>query len=522
VIDEHDDDEAAPASRTLPREATSRRTEHAMEGWLFMAFGAGVQGILSVAVLLVLARLLSPAEFGTVSAALLVINFSLVFAQAGVGPAIVQHPDLRTEHIRSAFALSLYGGLVLLALLLGFARPLASMLTADGVVPVLQVLAWLLPVQGVTIVAESLLRRDLEFAALARAKSISFVVGYATVGISVALAGGGLWALAAAHAAQVVTYSVLVVRRRPHARGVLLDRLATRELLSFGGGFTLARLGNSLALYGDKLVVVRWLGPGALGVYERAYQLMAMPATAIGQVLDEVLFPAMAQVQSDTARLARAYRRCIAGIALLTLPLSMVVMILAPEIVDLLLGAQWTMAVGPLRVLALGTMLRTSYKISDSLARALGAVYKRAWRQWVYAALAVGGGIIGQQWGIVGVAAGVLVALLTNYILMAQLSLRLIDMPWGEFLAAHGAGIRTSAFLAPLVWLVAHTGRAVLDLPSALTLILSLGAAGMGCVLLYVVSPALLLGEDSQWLLDRLGRVVSNRLRRFRRAPHPA
>ena len=487
-----------------------------------MAFGAGVQGVLSVAVLLVLARLLTPAEFGTVSAALLVINFSLVFAQAGVGPAIVQHPALRAEHIRSAFALSLYGGLILLALLLGFAEPLASMLTAKGVVPVLQVLAWLLPIQGVTIVAESLLRRDLEFSALARAKSISFIVGYATVGISVALAGGGLWALASAHASQVITYSVLVIRRRPHPRSLLLDRRATRELLSFGGGFTLARLGNSLALYGDKLVAVRWLGTSALGIYERAYQLMAMPATAIGQVLDEVLFPAMAQVQSDRGRLARAYRRCIAGIALLTLPSSVVVMILAPEIISVALGAQWTAAVTPLRVLALGTMLRTSYKISDSLARALGAVYKRAWRQWVYAALAIGGSIIGQQWGIAGLAAGVLVALLANYVLMAQLSLRLIGMSWGEFLGAHAAGVRAAAILAPLVWLVAQGGRAVPDLPSGIILVVAIAMAAAACGVLYLVSPIWLLGDDSQWLLERVRRLVFDRLRRFRRAPHPA
>lgn len=493
-----------------------------MAGWFFMAFGAGVQGVLSVAVLLVLARLLSPTEFGVVSAALLVINFSLVFAQAGVGPAIVQHPALRQDHIRTAFALSVYGSLILLALLLSAGELIARALSTEGVVPVLRVLAWLLPVQGVTIVAESLLRRELEFKALATAKSISFVLGYATVGIGVALSGGGIWALAAAHAAQVTTYSVLIIRRRPHARSLVIGRTAARELLSFGGGFTLARLGNSLALYGDKLVAVRWLGAGALGVYERAYQLMAMPATAIGQVLDEVLFPAMAQVQSDLGRVSGAFRRCIAGVALLTLPLSVVVMILAPEIVHVVLGAQWTAAVVPLQVLALGTMLRTSYKISDSLARALGAVYQRAWRQWVYAGLAIGGSFVGQHWGLVGLASGVLVALLVNYVLMANLSLELLRMPWRTFLAAHGAGVRAAAVLGPLVWMVAHAGRSMVALPPAAILIAAGVAALTASTGMYLFTPAWLLGDDSRWLLDRLTRMVAQRLQRLRRTPTPA
>src|SRR3989442_682732 len=119
---------------------------------------------------------------------------------------------------------------------------------------------------------------------------------------------------------------------------------------------------------------------------------MAAPATLVGQVLDDVLFPAMAQIQSERQRVAVAYRRCVAGVALLTLPLSALALVLAPEIVRVLLGPRWADVTAPFRVLVLGTLFRTSYKISDSLTRALGAVYRRAWRQWSYAALVFGGG----------------------------------------------------------------------------------------------------------------------------------
>src|SRR5207249_289368 len=140
---------------------------------------------------------------------------------------------------------------------------------------------------------------------------------------------------------------------------------------------------------GDNFVAVKWLGVQALGLYERAYQLMAMPATLLGQVLDDVLFPAMAQIQFDTGRLAVAYRRLVAGMAVMTLPLSAVAVALAPELIYAVLGPKWGDAALPFQVLAVGTLCRASYKVSDSLTRAVGAVYQRAWRQWIYAALAL-------------------------------------------------------------------------------------------------------------------------------------
>src|SRR3989442_10141797 len=184
---------------------------------------------------------------------------------------------------------------------------------------------------------------------------------------------------------------------------------------------------------------------------------MAAPATLVGQVLDDVLFPAMAQIQTERQRVAVAYRRCVAGVALLTLPLSALALVLAPGIVRVLLGPRWADVTAPFRVLVLGTLFRTSYKISDSLTRALGAVYRRAWRQWSYAALVIGGGIVGQRWGITGVAWVVLFALLVNFVLTAHLGTRLVGMGWRGDVTAHGPALRAAGVVcvAPVATAVA-------------------------------------------------------------------
>jgi O-antigen/teichoic acid export membrane protein len=508
------------AAVAAPLEPRPSRTEQTLSGWLWMSLGAGVQGLVTVAVLAVLARLLTPADFGSVSAGMLVINLSTLLSQGFVGPALVQHPRLRAEHVETGFSLSMLGAGVLFALLWVLAPAIAGVLHVPALVGVVRVLAWILPIQGLSAVADALLRRDLEFRAVAAIRMISFTFGYGVVGITVAALGGGLWALVAANGSQTVVNTVLLVRRRPEGMRFRMHRAELGEILAFTGGFSLGRIGNYAAVNGDYLVVVRWLGVAALGLYERAYQLMAAPATLVGQVLDDVLFPAIAQIQSEHQRVALAYRRCVAGVALLTLPLSAFVIVLAPEIVRVLLGERWSAVTAPLRVLVLGTLFRTSYKISDSLTRALGAVYRRAWRQWSYAALVIGGGVIGQRWGITGVAWVVLFALLANFLLTAHLGTRLVALSWPEYFDAHRPAFRTAAVVGVMAFAAATAARS-LGIPPAGVLALTLAVTGSVLAVVWMSAADWLLGTDGQWLFARLWGFGASALRRVR-PPRPA
>ena len=131
------------------------RTDVTVIAWLWMSFGTAIQGLLTVAVLAVLSRLLRPEDFGIVSASLLVVNFSLIFSQLGVGPAIVQHPQLRREHLETGFVCSLLLSFLCVGLLWLLAPLIAIMMHARGVTPVLRVLAWVLVLHGLSVVSES-------------------------------------------------------------------------------------------------------------------------------------------------------------------------------------------------------------------------------------------------------------------------------------------------------------------------------------------------------------------------------
>ncbi len=473
-----------------------------------MFTGSGVQAILQWLVLIVLARLLTPADFGLVSAALVVVGLSQNLSQLGVGPAVVQIPQLEARHLRTGFTMSVLFGFLLAGLIWLLSPYIADFFRMQELTPVLRALSWIFPFSGSSVMAESLLQRELHFRWLSGIQVVSYAVGYGVVGVSLAFLGFGVWALVSANLAQTLVKSTILLIVQPCPKRPQIERGAFRELMYFGGGFTLARISNYVALQGDNLVVGRWLGAAALGLYGRAYQLMVLPATLFGQVLDSVLFPAMAKVQDEPERLATAYRRGVALLGLLILPTSAATFMLAPELIQVFLGPAWRDAVVPFQILTVGMLFRTSYKMSDSLARATGAVYRRAWRQGVYAALVVGGAWIGQRWGITGVSYGVLGAITVNFFLMAELSLRLTAMTWKSLLEVHYPALSLTAIVCLEVW-----GVALLTKTLALPAIVLLSASGLvvasSLLVLLLLTPKFVLGRDGVWMLKMLNSLYS-------------
>lgn len=485
----------------MEKNALGRKT---FTGFIWTSVGTWGQGIVQVITMVILARLLMPSDFGLASAAMVIVVFGMLFAQLGVAPALVQRYELEEVHIRTGYTISL-----VLGASLGIATYLAADLIAglfqiDGLAPLVRLTALAFPIQSLSVVAESLLQRNLRFRDLAITQTLAQFFGFGLVALTLALLGFGALALVIANIVQFALRATMLLLLSPHSKRPQFHLRAARELFYFGGGQTIARLGNQVASQADYIITGRWLGAEALGLYTRTYQLMALPATIIGTALDKVLFPSMARFQHDKPELARWFTQGSGAIALVTLPISAASFVLAPEIVLVLLGDQWTSMIPALQIFVFGMMFRTSYKISDSLARATGAVYRRAWRQSLYALAVILGAWVGQHWGIEGVATGVLGAVIFNFLLMSQLSLRLVDLGWAAFARVHGAPL-LSGLLAGLVGFGAASLLRLLGLPAIVTLV-GVGLVLLaGAALLVWARPPLLLGKEGLWLIDTVG-----------------
>jgi PST family polysaccharide transporter len=464
--------------------------------WTFS--GTGVLVVVQLLAMMALGRLLTPAEFGVMGAATVVIALSQIVSQIGVGPAIIQRQELNTAHVRVAVTLSLVLGVLLGAVVWFGARDIAAFYRIPELEPVLRGVAFLFPLDGLNTVAKSLLTRELRFRLFVALDVSSYVVGYAWVGVALAWYGYGVWALVAANLAQVALRTVLMYFATRHPVRPSLDLRASRDLLSYGFGHSMAQIGTVISQQGDNLVVGRWLGSAALGVYGRAYNLMVMPASAFGRIVNRVLFPVMSQVQNERERLANGYERALAVVALVSLPVSAFLWVVAPEFIPLLLGPAWTEVVLPFRLFSISLLFRMSSKISDACTKAAGEVYVRALLQGAFAVAVVAGAFIGQRWGIGGVAIAVSIAMAFNWLSMAWLSRSVTGLSWAQF-----ARVQAPAVLLALVVGVAAAIGAVAARRAELGNLAVLLAAGVATLVVtygaYRWRPELLLGKHGLW-----------------------
>jgi O-antigen/teichoic acid export membrane protein len=514
-----DDPEELASARPTGERSTSPRglTQRALGGMLWTFSGTGVQAVIQLLVLMALGRLLSPEDFGLMGAAAVVVALSQIVSQVGVGPAIVQRKELSDEHVRVAFTISGVLGFVLGAAVWLAAPALAAFYRIPAVEPVLRGVAFLFPIDGLNTVGESLLTRQLRFRLFVALDVGSYILGYACVGVLLAWQGYGVWALVGANLSQVTLRTVAMYFATKHAVRPSLDLRAGRDLLTFGFGHSLAQIGTVLSQQGDNLVVGRWLGPVALGVYGRAYSLMVMPATVFGRIVNRVLFPVMSQVQDERHRLAAGYERALAIVALLALPLSAFLWVIAPEFIPVLLGPAWTGAVLPFRLFTIGLLFRMSSKISDACTKAAGAVYSRALLQGAYAALVVSGAIIGQRWGVGGVAVAVSLAMGVNWLTMAELGRRVTGVSWSRFMRVHAPGAWFAVLIGVAVAVPVAAARAAHFGKVPILLVAGFAAAAVTCAA-FRVRTDLFFGPHGVWASTRAMEFLRHGFRRAARA----
>lgn len=397
---------------------------------------------LQLVVLGILARYVLPKEFGLIAMANMVMVFVDMFADAGIGPAIIQKKELSEPDIRAAFFLSVVFGIFFVAVL-WFAAPLVSVIfkTGNNIVTIIRWIGISALITKVGIISRSRLEREMRFDILMWIDIGSYLFGYALVGIVMAVLDYGVWAIVVAKIAQCTLQTVCLLIIRPNSVVPVFSGTIYKELVRYGGGLTLTRVFDSIASQGDYFIVGRYLGSAALGFYDRASSLSSMPGQYLNVVLDKTLFPAMAQVQDKAERLKKAYIISTNIVCTLLMPLAALILIIAPEIIGLLLGPNWGSAIKPFRILILALACRILINISDTLVRATGAVYASAIRKAVLAVLIVFGSWVGQHWGLSAVAVAVDISLLIGFLMMLQLSLKILECKLTECIYIYGHGL---------------------------------------------------------------------------------
>jgi O-antigen/teichoic acid export membrane protein len=479
-------------------------------GLVWAGSEAASRTLIQFAVLIVLAHLLTPEDYGVVGAALVVVGISTIFAQLGVGPALVQRNDLEARHLLTAFSFSIFFGLISALVVFLLAPFLANFCHMPLLKVTLQVLSLIFPIASISLVSEAMLQRELKFRRLAVIEVSSYFIGYGCVAIILALMKFGLWSLVAGQLVQISSRSVQLLLAAKWSPRFGFDRKSLDELWRFSGGQTFAQIANYVASGGDAMVVSKFLGANAAGLYMRAYQLMLTPALLVGAVLEKVLFPALSRVQDRPELLAHAYRQGNRLLAVLILPPAATSVMIAPDLIPFALGQRWQGVVLPLQLFSLGLLWRTGMKMSNSIIRACGAVNLFAICQTFYAITTLSFAWIASRWGIPGVCIGVLTSIFICYSLTVWLSLSLTKVTATQFITDH-----LPAFL--LTAMVVLTGYGLTryehthPLPTILELIMTLSGVVL-CVLTNLsLFPRFFLGTEGNKIREK---VLNRTLRR--------
>ncbi len=323
--------------------------------------------LLGFALLAVLARLLTPENFGLIALALAVLAFAEIGAGQGLAEALIQAPEEDDARQCTAFWINLAGGVCLCAGVAALAVPLASWLGQPHLRPVVQALALSLVLASAGAVPQALLRKRLAFRTLALQDVASSFAGGAAA-IALALAGFGVWSLVAQTLVAAAVWALLPwfsISWRPRP-AFSLQR--ARELWAFGASVVGTRLANFAARRADDLIVGLALGTAALGFYSLAYRVVLALSWIVLGPLSAVAFPVLARVSDNRERLAGAYGFLVFGSCAVAFPAFAGASLYAPELTRLLYGPGWEPVGDLLRILALiGFVHGIAYHVDAAL-----------------------------------------------------------------------------------------------------------------------------------------------------------
>ena len=479
-----------PTSRPSPPLPDVRSS--AVRGLRWTAVKEWVQQGTSVVVLLVLARLLSPADFGTVAIAGSIAAILSALQRQGFATALVQRDQCDPLHLDSAYWATLAISAILAAVLLMAAPSIARLYGEPVLASILYVSGAILIVQALASVHGAILQRTLQFRRLAFIGVASALVS-AAVAVAFALAGYGLWSMVFQQVAGTVISAAMLWRLsswRPRARFSLTH---LRELWHFGiyvlGSNLVLEIGKRI----DALLLGYLLNTSAVGLYSVGRRVVEMIIAVLMKALGSVTFPTFSRIQNDPIRLAGAVLSTIRMVGFIAFPTFLLTAVLAPYVVRTFLGVKWLEGAPVLSLLALGAAIGSVQWIQMSAVLAKG---RSDWRLGVnIAALALSilAVVVGHPYGIVAVAALLAARQLILFPVGASLAGRLIPLRLGETIreltGPLAAAIIAAATAAFVIRSIAETGDA-----TTLAAASALAAGALTGVLVYL---------GCSWLLAR-------------------
>ena len=399
---------AVAAVRTAPVGSnTDRLDRSALSGAAWSGTAKYTTQILSWLSTILVARMLTPGDYGLVAMGTLLMGVISMLSEFGVGTTIVTMRELSDNAIRQLNAFALLLGVAGTVAAFAAAHPLGVFFRAPDLPPVIMVIGLTFTITSLQTVPTALLRREMRFRPLAM---IDITRGFVTPVVTLVTAWLGFryWSLVAGSCIGVATASFMAVyfHRVPFGRPMWSE---LSHALRFSRDLLIGRLAWIVYQNGDFAVAARMLGQSAAGVYTLAWTLATSPIEKISVVLTDVAPTLFSAVQDDVTALRRYFLHLTELVCLVTFPIALGLSIISSDAVAVLLGPKWHAAAAPLALLALYGGARSITQLYGFLFVATRQSRFAMWTSVMLGMLLLAGFVLGSRWGGAGIAAAWLV-----------------------------------------------------------------------------------------------------------------
>lgn len=452
-----------------------------------IAWNVGTQGLsygLRLASIPILARLLSPDDYGLVAIVTAITGLVTVVGTLGVSEAVIQKKTIDHAQSSTLFWVNVLAGLVLMLVAMACAPLLALAFGREELVGITIVSATTFFIAGFGVQHQALLLRRLMHRQVAVRQLISVAMGI-IASVVAALLGAGYWALVIQMVVQITLGVLLSWLAMPWRPGLPRRRSGIGGMLHFGGGVSSFHLINYVGKNADSVIIGAFLGAAQVGLYSRAYNLLHAPLDQILQPVSTVMRPTMGALWGEPERYRRYYLTVLSGLCYVCMPLVLVLVVLADDVVAVMLGPQWSESADVFRWLSVAGVFNVIGYTNGWLYATSGRAWQ--WARWALVSrpIVVAGFFAGVPWGIEGVA-------------VAQAGIGLVLAPMGLYLAGRGTPVNLRDVLRaaarPAVMALVTAGAALgaavlLDAGPFLTIGVAVPVAGVVGVLVGLAWP---------------------------------
>lgn len=325
-------------------------------GWT--SFTQVAQHLIQFVIIVVLARILTPEEFGLIGMITVFTGFAAMFGSLGFSSALIQKKSISEYHYSSVFWLNIIVGLILTIIIIGTSPLISKFYNEPRLKTMTILIGFTFIINAFGITQKTRLYRDMKFNKLAFIELLSIACAGLTA-LILALYGFGVWSLVWQAISLASIRTILFWIKSSWRPKPIFNRRAIKDLL----GFSSNMLGVYILRYwiknADKILIGKFFGSNMLGIYNRAVGIMLLPQREINLVLSRVMFPAFSRIQHDKDKIKRIYLKSISIISLITFPMMIGLFIVSDHFILAVYGSKWAGVIPILRIFCFAGLIQS-------------------------------------------------------------------------------------------------------------------------------------------------------------------